>query len=151
MRKVVGLVVIVGVMVVLMGGVVYAATPSIRIGVVDISYLMNHHPKANSIRAKIKALLRENQIKFDKEVKAKKLSKKQQAELFYRMKAKLDKQEKSLLANLFKDISLAIRQIARKRHISIVFEKRSVIYGGIDITQDVLRLLKLKYPSSKKK
>jgi len=150
MKKVVSFVVLVGVVAVLVGGFAYAATP-MRIGVVDISYLMNNHPRANSVRAKIKALLRENQAKFDREVKAKKLSKKQQAELFYRMKAKLDKQEKALLANLFKDINLAIRQIARKRHISVVFEKRAVVYGGIDITQDVLRLLKLKYSSSKKK
>jgi outer membrane protein len=52
-----------------------------------------------------------------------------------------DKQ-RELVGPLFDRTQLAIASVAANRHLSIVVDKRIVVYGGQDITSDVINLFK---------
>lgn len=136
----------------LLGGIASGATASLRIGVVDVDYLLNNHPKAEEVRAQLKSFIRKQEAqvkkqidKLRKTVKDKNKLRQREAEVYRKAQGEFDKYKRKLLSTLLKDVNLAIREAAKKRGITIVFIKRAVFFGGIDITQDAFAILKKKY------
>ncbi len=136
----------------LLGGVAFGATPALRIGVVDVDYLLNNHPKAEEVRAQLKSFIKKQEAqvkkqidKLRKTIKDKNKLRQKEAEVYRKAQSEFDKYKRKLLSTLMKDVNLAIREVAKKRGISIVFVRGAVFFGGIDITQDAFAILKKKY------
>jgi outer membrane protein len=55
--------------------------------------------------------------------------------------AKLNDKQRQVLAPLFQRAQVAIASVASSRNLSVVVDKRIVIVGGQDVTQDVIDLL----------
>jgi len=129
---------------------------SVKIGVVDVDYLLNNHPKAEEVRAQIRSFVQkqETEVKGEienlrKTIKDEKELRQKESEVFRKAQAEFNQYKNKLLSPLMKDVDLAIREAAKKQGISIVLVKGAVFFGGIDLTQDAFNILKKKYGKAK--
>ena len=110
------------------------------VGIVDRGEVFNNHPRLSEVRQQLANLLRqkENEARTaaDKETDT---AKKAQAVQAKRME--YAQEEQKLLAPLYRDCEQAVREIAVKKRLTLVFDKLVVLIGGIDITQDVIQQL----------
>ena len=141
----------------------YAQTSS-KVGVVDGEKLFDEYPSAQEATKKIadaqdelKREITESEnvyTEFEKQKKseAEKLTK--QKELQTKIDAKAQSTKKmieSLSSKIEDEILQAIKKIAGEKGLEVVFDKRAVLTGGVDITQAVSSELKKKVPLAEKK
>lgn len=50
--------------------------------------------------------------------------------------------ESKLLSDLLKEIDSSIKTVAEQKEVKLVLEKRNVLYGGYDLTDDVIKYIK---------
>lgn len=82
------------------------------------------------------------QSQFDKE--SAQMNEEEKWELFTKYQLELDKIEKELgIFDLFDDINQAIEASAKAHGVSFVLDQHAIVYGGVDLTVDVLRRLDL--------
>lgn len=134
---------------------VWAQNP-VKIGVVDVDYLLNNHPKAEEIRAQLRSFIQNQEQKVKEQVenarktiKDENQLKQKESEIFKNAQAEFDKYKNDLLNPLMKEVDLAIREAAKKQGIEVVLLKGAVFFGGIDLTQDAFNILKSKYGKTK--
>jgi Skp family chaperone for outer membrane proteins len=60
-----------------------------------------------------------------------------------RLRAALQQQFTQDQNELYDDVTTAARQVAGDRHLTFIFTRQFVGYGGIDITADVEKILKI--------
>lgn len=117
----------------------FAASPS-GVGVVTWQVLMMQHPDMQMIKA---AMDNEVQVaKTEFEEKAKGLSQEEQQKLYMQYQERLSNRERELMKPLFDKINTAIKKIADAKGLSIVVDKQGVLYGGTDITEEVMKSYK---------
>ena len=54
----------------------------------------------------------------------------------------LQQKEQDLLAAIQKKLDDAVKQVAEAKGLSVVLDKNAVVYGGQDITDDVMKKFK---------
>lgn len=141
-----------------------AELKSSKIGVVDGEKIFDEYPGAKEATKKIAdaqddlrtAITESEKIysEFEKQKKseAEKLTKQKELQVKIDTKAQdTRKMIESLSSKIEDDILQAIRQVASEKSIDIVFDKRAVLTGGIDITDSVSNVLKKKVPIAEKK
>jgi outer membrane protein len=117
-------------------GTACAAPAASPVGIADYIYLINQHPdtpKANEI-------LRGEQEQARKEFAEKSagLSDKEKQDLDRQLGQRVEQKRQELLKPIAEKINAAIKEVADAKGLSVVIGKNAVIYGGADITQDVL-------------
>lgn len=106
------------------------------IGVVDYGVLFNQHP---DIPEANKALQAENeQAKQEFESKSAGLSEKDKQELDQQLGQRVEQKRQELLSGITAKIDVAIREVADAQGITVVLPKDATIYGGQNITINVL-------------
>lgn len=123
----------------------------VKIAIVDIQEVAIKYPKVAALQKSQQAKLTELQ-KFvenaNKEImKEKDAAKRKQLETKYTKeletkKKALDAEYKKQLTSLDNNISTAVSSIAKANKYDYVFAKNAVLYGGDNITADVLKNLK---------
>lgn len=116
-----------------------AAAPS-GVGVVTWQVLMMQHPDMQIIKAAM-----DNEIEVAKkefESKAKGLSQEEQQKLYMQHQERLSDRERDLMKPLFEKINNAIKKVADAKGLSIVVDRQGVLYGGTDITEEVMKSYK---------
>ncbi|BBB92199.1 MAG TPA: OmpH family outer membrane protein [Methylomusa anaerophila] len=118
-------------------GKAYAATASPAVGVVNYGLLIERHPdtpKANE------ALKTENeQAKKEFDAKAAGLGDKEKQDLSIQLTQRVDQKRQELLKGVTEKINAAVKEVADAKGLTIVVDKGSVVYGGQDITDEVLK------------
>ena len=61
---------------------------------------------------------------------------------YKQLQERLTNKEKELMDPLMKDIEAAIKKVADKKGLTVVVDKNAVIYGGVDITDEVIKKMK---------
>lgn len=118
-------------------GKAYAAPASSPVGVVDFGLLVNQHPdtqKANeTFRAETEAA--------DKEFTAKAagLGDKEKQDLRVQLMQRVEQKRQELLKGIADKIIATVREVAAAKGLEIVVQKGMVVYGGVDITDEVLK------------
>lgn len=111
------------------------------IGCIEPQKIMFQHPKFEQVQKQVKDVLdkkqRELKAAIDQEPNEQKKS-----EIFNKMRQEAANEERKLMEPLFRDINLAIRTVANTKNITVVLDKSAIFYGGINITDDVIRELK---------
>ena len=138
------------------------AQASSKVGVVDGEKLFDEYPSAQEATKKIadaqdelkEAIAESEKIytEFEKQKKseAEKLTKQKELQTKIDLKAKdTKKMIESLSSKIEQDILQSIKVIAGEKGLDVVFDKRAVLHGGVDVTQPVLELLKKKVPIAK--
>ena len=105
--------------------------PKSDIGLVDTARLMQNWPKFQNYQ---------NQLANDAQT-IDRSSKNDRDKA--RARAELQQRFTQAQTELSNDVSTAAKQVAADRHLTYVFTRQYVGYGGIDITPDVEKILKI--------
>lgn len=118
----------------------FAAAASSSVGVVNWQTLVVQHPDMQSIKATM-----ENEIamaKKDFEDKSKTLDQQKQQQLYLQIQERLANKERELMVPMMNKINDSIKKVADAKGLTVVVDKQGVIYGGTDITDEVVKSYK---------
>ena len=114
----------------------YAAAAS-NVGVVNNTMLFNQHPDVAQAKAQMESEY--DQAKKDFESKSAGMNDKQKQEYYQQTQQRLQNKERELLGSIFDKINASIKKVADAKGLTIVIEKSNVVYGGQDITDEVIK------------
>ena len=112
------------------------------IGVIDSQQIVTQHPSFENVTQQLQQISRtkesEARLAADKETDTAK-----KAQVVQTKRMELAREEQRLMEPIFKDCQEAVRVVATRKKVTLVLEKGSVYFGGMDITLDVLQQLKV--------
>lgn len=111
-----------------------------KVGTVEPQRLMYEHPKYDQATNQIQTIYEKKEQEAKVAIDAEPDNNKK-AEIFQNLRAAIAEEERKLMQPIFNDINIAIRTVANAKKITIVVEKTSILYGGIDITNEVIQEL----------
>ncbi|MBR5914509.1 MAG: OmpH family outer membrane protein [Selenomonadaceae bacterium] len=121
------------------GGIASAA-PSSTVGVVDMNKVMMEHPDMKAAQDKLKAEFDTAQKDFSERESG--MSDAEKESYYRQIQERLANLENEEMEKLLKKVEDVVKQVADAKGLSIVVAKAAVVYGGTDITQDVISRLK---------
>lgn len=117
-----------------------------RIAYVDVWAVFNAHPQKTIAEKKLNQIAQSMQSELEK--KAKDLPKDKQQDMLKEYQSKLNRQEQELIQEIIEAIEEVIQTVAREKEVKIVLDKKNVIYGGYDMTQDVIDYIEKNFKST---
>lgn len=122
----------------LTGGVASAASSAV--GVIDYRQVMSQHPGLEAANAQMQKEVETAQQEF--EAKSAEMNDQQKAEYYQQTQQRLAQKQADLIDPLSKQVEATVKSVAEAKGLSVVIDKGAVVYGGQDITQDVIKKLK---------
>ena len=116
------------------------ASPSSKIGKVNYDRIRAEHPGMNNVINRMETEIDRAQRDFDE--RTRNMNDQQKQAYFEQVSERLALLERDLIVPLMDSIDNAIRSEAERRGLEVVFDSRTVYFGGIDITEDVIRRLR---------
>lgn len=107
-----------------------------RIAYVDVQKVFNVHPDKGNAEKKLNQEAQSMQVELEE--KASDVSKEKQQQMLNEYQQKLSQKEQNMIQNILEKIDNAIQEVAKKKEVKLVLKKKNVIYGGYDLTQDVI-------------
>lgn len=121
-------------------GTAHAAPASSPIGVVDFGLLVSQHPDTPKANETVKTEAEAANKEF--EAKAASLGDKEKEDLRIQLLQRVEQKGQGLLKAIADKINAAVREVAAAKGLTIVVQKSSVVYGGLDITDEVLKKIR---------
>jgi len=121
------------------GGIASAASSS-NVGVVDYRQIMSQHPNLQSINDQMQQAVSDAQKEFEE--KSASMGDQEKGEYYMQTQERLQKKQQELFEPVQKSMDDAVKSVAEAKGLSVVLDKSTVVYGGQDITQDVIKKLK---------
>ena len=121
------------------GRVASAAASESAIGVVNYQMLVAQSPDLQNVRNAMKSEIDSAQKDFDEKSKSMNDSEKQR--YYVRLQERIANKEKELMEPVLKKVEEQIKKVADKKGLSVVVDKSTVIFGGVDITDEVAKSL----------
>ena len=121
------------------GSTASAAAKESAIGVVNYQMLVSQSPELANVRTAMQNEIATAQRDFDEKSKA--MSDAEKQRYYKQLQERLGNKEKELMDPVLKNIELNIQKIADKKGLSVVVHKDTVVFGGVDITDEVIRAL----------
>ena len=112
---------------------------SLTIGYVDMARSIDAHPRKASAEAALKDYA-QTQI-ADAQQRMKAMTPPQREEVQRQVNQQLLKKRQELIGGLEKDIRAAIEKVAKGQGITIVLSREVVLYGGVDLTDQVVKAI----------
>lgn len=110
---------------------------SFTVGFVDMQRALDAHPrKAPSERA-LQEFFQAKQREFNQ--RAKGMSAEQRQVLDRELQQQVVEKRQELLGGLDKELRTAVEEIARAQGVSVVLERAVVLFGGLDLTDQVIK------------
>ena len=116
-----------------------AGASSSNVGIVDYSQLISQHPGMQAAREKYEEAAKQVQDEFSQ--KAGSMTPEQQQQFIEQKQKEMQDKQKELLDPIRTSIETQVQSVADSRGINVVMDKNNVLYGGQDITQEVLQKL----------
>jgi outer membrane protein len=112
---------------------------SFTVGWVDMTRALDAHPRKASAEAALREYA-QAQI-ADAQQRMKTMTAAQRQDLQRQVDQDIFKKRAELLGGLDKDLRAAIEKVAKQQGISIVLSRDVVLYGGVDLTDQVIKVL----------
>ncbi len=112
---------------------------SLTIGYVDMGRALNAHPGKAAAETALRDYA-QAQI-ADAQQKMKNMTAAQRQDLQRQVDQAIFKKRAELLGGLDRDIRAAIQKVARQQGVSIVLSRDVVLYGGVDLTDQVVKAI----------
>ena len=130
---------IAGLAVMQMGNPVNAA-PSSNIGVVDTSKLITpDNQDAQEAQKQLQQIAEDSQKQFEEQ--SANMTDEQKQELYQKMRDEVSKKQEDIYKGSKDKVDTAISNVANTKGLTLVVDKRAVLYGGTDITDQVAKQL----------
>lgn len=117
------------------GGIASAASSS-SVGVIDYQQVMAAHPDVQNLQTQMEAAV--NEVRKEYEEKSAGMNDQEKAEYYRQCQERLAQKQQQLLDPIKNAVDAAIKKVADKKGLAVVIEKMAVVYGGQDITQEVV-------------
>ncbi|WP_019551870.1 OmpH family outer membrane protein [Propionispira raffinosivorans] len=117
-------------------GIASAASSS-NVGIVDYRQVMSQHPDLAAANTEMQKEI--DSAKTDFESKSAGMNDQEKAAYYQQTQQRLQNKEKELIEPIRTKIEEAIKSIADAKGLSVVLDKSNVVYGGQDITADVVK------------
>ena len=121
------------------GRVASAASYESAIGVVNYQMLVAQSPDMAKAQSAMQEEIATAQKDFDEKTKSMNDVEKQR--YYTQTQERLENKQKELMEPVMKNIEAQIQKIADKKGLSVVVEKNAVVFGGVDITDEVAKAL----------
>lgn len=112
-----------------------------KVGYVDPQKILASHPKYEAVQKQLDQFVKKKadatNIAVDKENDSKKKS-----DLYEVARRESGAEELRLMNPIMNEINDAITKVAKSKGITVVLNKTLVFFGGIDLTEDVLKIIK---------
>ncbi|MDR1731505.1 MAG: OmpH family outer membrane protein [Synergistaceae bacterium] len=118
-----------------------AAQAADTIGVINSQEIVRSHPKFEEVTKQLQQIGRQKESEA-REAAEKETDPSKKAQVVQAKRVELSKEEERLMTPIFKDCEAAVRVVAKNKKVTIVLEKASVYFGGLDITLDVVQQIK---------
>jgi len=138
----------------LIGAVKSNSTDSGTIGFVKLQEALLKHPKAKDSFAELQKFKAEREKDIQLKIQGKKLTDKEKEQinaLAQKYEQEIQEKDNELTKVLFADIQSVIKEVATSKGLTVVVDAQAILYGGVDITQDVIDKLKSNPSSTNKK
>ena len=112
------------------------------IGYVDMTRALNAHPNKAAAESALRDFA-QAQI-ADAQAKMKTMTPAQKQDLQRQVDQTIFNKRTELLGGLDKDIRAAIQRVASQQGVSVVLDRTAVLYGGVDLTDQVIKVLSAK-------
>ena len=110
--------------------------PAGRIAFVDVEMVFENHPEKERAEEELNMTAEEMQARLEDE--AEDLEAGEQEELIQEYQKELEREEEELIGEVLNDIEETITGLAEEKGVEIVLEGKHVLYGGYDLTDEVL-------------
>src|SRR5690554_5743227 len=107
-----------------------------RIAYVDVWTVFNIHPDKSNAERELNQLAQEMQAELEE--KARDLPEDQQQDMLKDYQNRLTQREQELIQEIINKIKEVIIEVAEEKEVKVVLDKQNVIYGGYDMTPDVV-------------
>ena len=121
------------------GSGVASAASSVNVGVVDADLILSQHPDVQNFQTQMNAAIAEVQKDFEE--KSKGMTDQEKSDYYIQCQQRLAQKQNELMEPIKKSVNDTIKKVADSKGLSVVIEKAAVVYGGTDITQDVVSRL----------
>ena len=116
-----------------------ASAASSSVGVVDYRQVGSQHPQLAAANAEMQKASQEAQADF--ETKSASMNDQEKSDYYQQTMQRLQQKNEELMEPIENSIQDAVKKVAEKKGLSVVIEKGAVVYGGQDVTQDVIKEL----------
>ncbi len=121
------------------GRVASAASSESAIGVVNYQMLVAQSPDMAGVRTAMQTEIETAQKDFEE--KSKSMNDQEKQRYYTQTQERLENKQKELMDPVLKKIEENIQKVAKKKGLSVVVEKSTVVFGGVDITDEVAKAL----------
>jgi outer membrane protein len=120
-----------------------AACAAEKIGVANMQQVLINHPSFEQVSKRIEAMYRAKEQEL-KTALDKVTDKKQGTQIIQNKRKEAAEEETKLKDPIYKEIRAAVRTVAKNKGVTVVLDSVAVMFGGEDITQDIIKELKRK-------
>lgn len=121
------------------GRIAQAASSESAIGVVNYQLLVSQSPEMNKVKTEMEALLTTTQKEFNE--KTANMSDAEKARYYQQCQERLATKEKELMGTVMASVEAQIKAVADKKGLKVVVDKNAVVFGGVDITDEVAKAM----------
>ncbi len=113
---------------------------SFSIGYVEMPRALESHPRKASSERALQEFFQAKQREFAERSKA--MTAFQRQELDRQLQQQIVEKRNELLGGLDKEIRTAVEEAAKQAGLTIVLDRSAVLYGGTDLTESVIKIVK---------
>ena len=117
-----------------------ASAASSNVGVVDYRQIAQQSSQLQDIQSQMQKEVQDAQKEFEE--KSANMSDQEKNDYYQQTQQRLAQKNQELMEPFQKSIEDSVKSVAEAKGLSVVLEKSSVVYGGQDITQDVINQTK---------
>lgn len=121
------------------GRVAQAASAESAIGVVNYQILVRQSPELAKMQGEMKTFIEATQKDFND--KSANMADAEKQRYFQQCQDRIQAKEKELMEPILASVEAQIKAVADKKGLSVVVEKSAVIFGGVDITDEVAKAM----------
>lgn len=121
------------------GSGIASAASSGNVGVINSAQVMAQHPDVQNVESQMRATIAEVQKDF--EAKSAGMNDQEKQEYYRQCQQRIQQRQEELLEPLEKSFNDTVKKVADAKGLSVVIDSAAVVYGGNDITQDVISRL----------
>ncbi len=114
-----------------------AASSESAIGVVNYQILVSQSPDLQTVNEAMNKEIKAAQEDFNE--KSKTMNDAEKRKYYTQIQERLANKQKELMDPVLKSIEASIKKVADKKGLSVVVDKNTVVYGGVDITDEVAK------------
>jgi outer membrane protein len=113
---------------------------SFSVGYVEMQRALDNHPRKASSERALQEFFQAKQREFQERSKA--MTAFQRQELDRQLQQQILEKRNELLGGLDKEIRAAVEQVAKQSTVTIVLDRSVVLFGGVDLTESVIKYVK---------